>query len=65
MAAVQSFFLPTGRPNEFRLNWAALVEAGCSDVKCPKCKVTVPLDKIDMPNRCHAKCPLNRKDETS
>lgn len=31
-------------------------------IKCPKCKVDVPVDKIDQPLRCHANCPLNKKD---
>jgi hypothetical protein len=29
-------------------------------VKCPLCHVDVPIDKIDLPNRClHPQCPLN------
>jgi hypothetical protein len=27
-------------------------------IKCPRCRVDVPADKIHEPNRCHAKCPL-------
>src|SRR6516225_3593952 len=30
-------------------------------VKCPLCRVDVPIDKIDLPNRClHPQCPLKR-----
>ena len=30
-------------------------------VKCPLCHVDVPIDKIDLPNRClHPQCPLNK-----
>ena len=30
-------------------------------VKCPLCGVDVPIDKIDLPNRClHPQCPLKR-----
>jgi len=30
-------------------------------VKCPLCYVDVPIDKIDLPNRClHPQCPLKR-----
>jgi len=30
-------------------------------VKCPLCHVDVPIDKIDLPNRClHPQCPLKR-----
>jgi hypothetical protein len=32
-------------------------------VKCPLCRVDVPIDKIDLPNRClHPQCPLKRGD---
>ena len=30
-------------------------------VKCPLCHVDVPIDKIDLPNRClHPQCPLKK-----
>ena len=30
-------------------------------IKCPLCAVTVPADKVDLPNRClHPRCPLHR-----
>ena len=30
-------------------------------VKCPLCHVDVPIDRIDLPNRClHPQCPLNK-----
>jgi hypothetical protein len=30
-------------------------------VKCPLCRVDVPIDKIDLQNRClHPQCPLKR-----
>lgn len=33
--------------------------------KCSACGVSVPVDKIDMPDRCLTKdCPLNRKEKT-
>jgi hypothetical protein len=31
-------------------------------VKCQLCRVDVPIDKIDLPNRClHPQCPLNER----
>lgn len=32
-------------------------------VKCTRCGVTVPIDKVDVPNRCmDERCPLKRKE---
>lgn len=34
-------------------------------VQCERCRVTVPIDKVDVPNRCtDHRCPLKRR-ETS
>jgi hypothetical protein len=27
--------------------------------KCSRCAVTVDLDEIELPNRCHKNCPLD------
>ena len=35
-------------------------------IKCPLCKVDVPEDKIDLPNRCpHPQCPLKRESNSA
>ena len=46
----------------FSLASAILIEMDDTNtVKCPLCGVDVPIDKIDLPNRClHPQCPLKR-----
>ena len=46
----------------FSLASAILIEMDdMNTVKCPLCRVDVPIDKIDLPNRClHPQCPLKR-----
>ena len=39
----------------------AMSDDAATAIKCPLCAVTVPADKVDLPNRClHPRCPLHR-----
>ncbi len=43
------------------LQWLLTEKAPVPTVKCSLCKVDVPVDKLDLPNRClHPYCPLKR-----
>jgi hypothetical protein len=53
------------RPNRWsigdREGGEAMSDDSATAIKCPLCAVTVPADKVDLPNRClHPRCPLHR-----
>ena len=33
-------------------------------VRCPDCGVSVPVEILSIPNRCHSRCPLNQEETT-
>jgi hypothetical protein len=44
----------------FAADFAAVMTT--ATVQCPRCRVSVPIDKVDMPNRCPDRaCPLNKE----